>query len=279
MSASVTVGAATAPGVARGVNQDCVQACTLRDGLVLAVLADGLGSYETSAEASKMASALVVGEIAQLPPLARTHARTLSSMVQRANEALCTAASERQIALKTTLTVVLCSAERALIAHVGDCRVYLARGGRLRQVTRDHSLARELGLMGRLWPRRRREAMTRHMLSRAVGSHPIVRVDALELAMQPGDRLLLCCDGVWGSLSDERLATVLAEEGSDQALTERLIQEAVAAGSSDDVSAVVITVGVAVTPRIEAAWPVGAATDAALVPGPSRNRSSTSQEA
>jgi serine/threonine protein phosphatase PrpC len=146
----------------------------------------------------------------------------------------------RATALKTTLSVLVCLPGEALLAHVGDCRVVLMRDGGTRQLTRDHSWSRDLGALG--WVLRGGRKRTRHVLHRALGDQPMVRVDTAQMVSLPGDRFVLCSDGVWGGLSASAFAALVLEPLDDQSLAERLTREALAAGSTDDASAVVVSV-------------------------------------
>jgi hypothetical protein len=136
----------------------------------------------------------------------------------------------------TTCTLVLVAGTRAIMGHVGDSRLYLHRDGRLHQLSTDHTLVEELV---------RSRAMTReqavasqygHALTRAVGVHPAVAVDTLVFDVLPGDRLLLCSDGVHGHLDDAALADVL--RGDLEAVAERIVDGANRAGGRDNITVV-----------------------------------------
>ena len=235
----LTAGVATASGMSRAINQDCAQVQFTDAGILVAVIADGLGSYTHSAEASTMACDVVKQHLlATATPLDR---RTVVSAVQAANVELWQNATDRGVHLKTTLSVLVCDMRQVLIAHVGDCRVYLVRDHTMRQLTRDHSLAQEGSVLRRLL-RPNAPPATRHRLSRVVGDHPMVQVDVESLPMQTADRFLLCSDGVWGALHDTKMAALLqAEASDDDVLANQLVQAAQAHGSTDDATAVLIS--------------------------------------
>ena len=235
----LTAGVATASGMSRAINQDCAQVQFTDAGILVAVIADGLGSYTHSAEASALACDVVKKRLLATPtPLDR---RTMVATVQAANVELWQNATDRGVHLKTTLTVLVCDLRQVMIAHVGDCRAYLLRDRTVRQLTHDHSQAGEGGFLRHLL-RPGAPPASRHRLNRVVGDHPMVQVDVESVPMQATDRFLLCCDGVWGALPDVKLAALmLAETSDDDALANQLVQAAQAHGSTDDATAVVIS--------------------------------------
>ena len=104
-------------------------------------------------------------------------------------------------------TVVAClvpDAKRAIVAHVGDSRAYLLRGGRLQVLTRDHTIVEELVDRGLLSAEEAERHPYKNVLSRNLGAKPETRVDVLDLELKPGDRLLLCSDGLYGYASDRK---------------------------------------------------------------------------
>ncbi len=251
----LSAGTCSARGTGRAVNQDSVTFSVLDDQALLAVIADGLGGYAQSEVASALAASLVRAHIEQsLRPRAPS-LEALKRAVQAANLALWQHAIEHEQPMKTTLTALICTPYEAFLAHVGDCRLYLLRSGEARLLTRDHSWAGETAG----WRSLLRATLpvsgghTRHSLTRVLGDQPIVRVDTIRLAAQPGDRFILCSDGVWSGLAPGRLIELAGEQEDDDVLARRLAREAQAGGSSDDVSAIVVSLGrVVVAPELDA---------------------------
>jgi protein phosphatase len=140
----------------------------------------------------------------------------------------------------TTLTAALIVDGRAVVANVGDSRTYLWRDEALEQITRDHSLVATLVAAGRLEP----EAVYTHdqkgMIYRSVGEAADLRVDMFALSLRPGDRLVLCSDGLWEMVRDEGLAAALRAEADSQAACDRLVDEANRAGGEDNISVLVV---------------------------------------
>ena len=238
----VTVGASSLPCLARDHNQDCVVTQSLAGGGLLVGIADGLGNYTASAEASAKACAWVSAYLKEVSERGALTQRILKTTVQSANLHLWQLALERATALKTTLSAVVCLPDEALLAHVGDCRVLLVRDGMLRQLTRDHSWSREMRFFGWIQRGSLAQHRSRHFLSRALGDQPLVRIDTTRVELRADDRFILCSDGVWSSISAPDFAAFASKQTDDQALADTLTREAQARGGTDDASAAVISV-------------------------------------
>jgi serine/threonine protein phosphatase PrpC len=235
----LTAGIATVGGSRRAINQDCATVQFTDGGTLVAVIADGLGAYTHSAEASAIACAVVKNRLWASPsPLDR---RAIVAAVHAANVEVWQHATDRGVQLKTTLSLLVCDLRTVIIAHIGDCRVYLLRDRLVRQLTRDHSQAQAGGVLRR-WLRPDAAPTTRHQLNRVVGDHPMVQVDVATLPLRAADRFLLCSDGLWGALPATDLATLLqADADDDHALARQFVQAAQAHGGTDDATAVVVS--------------------------------------
>lgn len=143
--------------------------------------------------------------------------------------------------MATTVVILLVAGETAYVAHLGDSRAYLCRGGSLRRLTDDHSFAAELAQSGVITTEEAQEHPFAHSITQAVGlpnsSAPAVQ----RLPLAAGDRLLLCSDGLTDVLTDERIEAVLSEHTDPDATCEALV--AAAAGGRDDVTVVVVDWG------------------------------------
>lgn len=138
----------------------------------------------------------------------------------------------------TTLVALRLETDRrAVISHVGDSRIYRHRAGRLTALTRDHSLGAEMEAAG--IPRAQR-AMHRHVLTRAVGVTDPCH-DTRTLFLEPGDRFLLCSDGLTGRVSERRMASIMTA-APDEMLVPALISEAWRNNARDNITAVVVLV-------------------------------------
>ena len=132
-----------------------------------------------------------------------------------------------------------------VVGHVGDSRVYLYRGGRLRQVTKDHSFVQEQVDRGMLTPEKARAHAYRHMLLRAVGIHDTLTVDLITGKAYPGDLFLLCSDGLFDMVGDPVIGERLASDLTLEEKADRLIRDACDAGGHDNVTVVLGKVGFA----------------------------------
>src|SRR5262249_18318401 len=128
----------------------------------------------------------------------------------------------------------------AVIAHVGDSRVYRLREGRLERLTHDHSLVNHLVALGCLRPEDAASYPKRNVITRAVGPCETVDVDTKIVDTRTGDAFLLCSDGLHGALADDEIAAVLRERADLADAVGRLIELANESGGKDNVTAVLV---------------------------------------
>ena len=169
---------------------------------------------------------------------------TAADRVHAANQAVL-AAVEADLSLAgmgTTLTLAIFWPDGRLeIAHVGDSRAYLWRNDRLTQLTIDHTFVRELIAQGRLAPEDAETHPRRHMLTRTIGMGD-VRADTLDIHLHPGDRVMLCSDGLTGMVSDQAIERVLAHTPVPADAVWSLVEAANAAGGHDNTTVAVVDV-------------------------------------
>jgi protein phosphatase len=144
----------------------------------------------------------------------------------------------------TTMVSALVEADgRCHLANVGDSRAYLWRGGSLQQLTNDHSWVNEQVLRGLL---SRTEAEThplKNVITRALGARDTLPVDIIESRLEPGDRLLLCSDGLTGMVDDEEITRILGQSGRPgEEVCRQLVDAANRAGGEDNITVVLVTV-------------------------------------
>ena len=158
--------------------------------------------------------------------------------LERANRAVNTA-SERDGSLAgmgTTCVALLFGRDgKAWVAHVGDSRAYRLSAGRLSQLTNDHSVVGELMRMGKITSEQARNHPQRNEILRAIGTQESVSVDLSPVPVEPGDRFLLCSDGLSTMLSDTRIADVLGREAPEHA-ARILVDLANEHGGADNIS-------------------------------------------
>jgi PPM family protein phosphatase len=139
----------------------------------------------------------------------------------------------------TTVTAALVDQSTAFVAHVGDSRAYLARGGKLYQVTQDHSLVAEQLRVGVISAEEARVSRFRNIITRSVGFEQTVQVDLMGLELEPGDAVLLCCDGLSNLVEDPEILKVVEGSSLEEA-PRRLIELANERGGDDNVSVILI---------------------------------------
>ncbi|GLV58399.1 hypothetical protein KDH_52320 [Dictyobacter sp. S3.2.2.5] len=167
----------------------------------------------------------------------------LSAAIQQANKAIVSYGEKKSSArgLGSTVTAVLIQNNQAYIANVGDSRTYLLRGNKLAPVTRDHSLVARLVESKQIEPDDVYTHPQRNLIYRSLGAgHKHVEVDIFNQQLEPGDKLLLCSDGLWEMIRHQDLLKALEEQNSPQTICDTLIDLANANGGEDNISAIVV---------------------------------------
>ncbi|MBR3257901.1 MAG: Stp1/IreP family PP2C-type Ser/Thr phosphatase [Eggerthellaceae bacterium] len=231
---TIAYGCGTDTGRMRDHNEDSFFAAP-----PLFVVADGMGGHA----AGEVASELAIQTVSQLAP-AYPNAAMLSLAIDAANTAVYEESlkTERRHGMGTTITAAMLKGTRLVIAQVGDSRAYLLHNGVLQQLTRDHSLMADLIESGEITPEEARTHPQRNFITRALGTGASVETDLYELNVSPGDRLLLCSDGLSGMLEDGELATALMAIRDPQTCVNNLLARANEAGGCDNVTAIVVDV-------------------------------------
>lgn len=230
MTQQLTFGAATHVGRVREANEDS----KLHEPPLFAV-ADGMGGHLAGDVASQLA-------IETLSSGVLSDSEALVSAVRDANRKIFERAAEDPLltGMGTTITALYAADSSVQIVHVGDSRAYLFREDELQRLTRDHTHVGRLVEEGRLSPEDADRHPQRSYLERALGVDPEVDVDVQVLDTLPGDRLLLCSDGLYGMISEGSISAILGSEDDAQRTADRLCDAAVEAGGSDNVTAIVI---------------------------------------
>jgi serine/threonine protein phosphatase PrpC len=206
------------------------------------VVADGMGAHAAGQLASQMAVQTVPA--AYRERLDRPPAEAIREAVRAANARICTQAQANHElrGMGTTVSALVLLPYGALVAHVGDSRVYRLRGNRLEQWTFDHSLVWEVCAAEGISPAEAPKYMPRNIITRSVGPSPEVEVDLEGLIpLQLGDTFLLSSDGLSGLVEDHELGAVLRCLPPDEAVY-ALVDLAIFRGGRDNVTAVVVRV-------------------------------------
>lgn len=249
-------GALTDIGLHRKTNEDTF---VVRPPLF--AVCDGMGGANAGEVASGLAAETLAAEVAAGKPLHEAANAANAAVFQRAQDNL------EQTGMGTTLTAFLLEGgDAARFAHIGDSRAYLLRDGELHQLSDDHSLVGEMVRDGRLTQEEAAVHPHRSILSRALGTEPVARIDEFTQDLLPGDVLLLCSDGLSGPVSADAIRVALTRS-DPQAAAERLIVEARRQGGPDNITAVVVHID---------EGPHGADADTTLVrPAPESDEEST----
>ena len=212
----------------------------------LCAVADGIGGHPHGDVASTLAISVLAELDDRLPADLRATdlSGALSGAVAEARDRIARHAARAPgfSGMGTTLTAVLTDGQRVALAHIGDSRAYLLRAGTLRRITRDHTLTQTLVDEGRLSPAEAmgnpRSSMLLRALQTAGSGMPDLALDEL----RPGDRFLLCSDGLTDVIDDAAVLAALADRATPETIARRLVDAANAAGGPDNITCVVCEV-------------------------------------
>ncbi|MGO2097206.1 MAG: PP2C family protein-serine/threonine phosphatase, partial [Candidatus Microbacterium stercoravium] len=220
-------------GRVRSNNQDSGYA-----GSNLFVVADGMGGHA----GGDIASAIAIKRLKRLdhhfdaPSQAEEALRT--TIVATAQDLIDAAASKPQLAgLGTTISSIVMVDEYAVIAHIGDSRIYLYRDGELTQITTDHTFVQRLVETGRITPEEARFHPRRSVLMRVLGDMDAQpEVDTFIMPTRPGDRWMLCSDGMSGVVDEAHIAKAMRQELPPARTADLLLKQALDGGAPDNVT-------------------------------------------
>ena len=249
----IQVGARSDVGRVRSNNEDSFKVVPE---LNLFVLSDGMGGEAHGEGASNLAVEAIAAhclESATKPdvpylvdprPELDEKTNRLASAVQLANRMIYESAQKHaaQRGMGATVVAIWINDQRLSVAHVGDSRVYLLRGGEFQQMTDDHSLVAEQVRRGVLTKEQAEASDMQSVLIRALGIEPEVQVDADEHLLMEGDLVLMCTDGLDRMVTDDKIASALLTTPGAQPATDRLIELALEGGGEDNVTVVLFRV-------------------------------------
>jgi serine/threonine protein phosphatase PrpC len=249
-------------GQTRAVNED---AFVLDQALGLVAVADGMGGFQRGDVASQLACNVLVEAVSAAEGLIEAYRREPTDRSRGAVKAVLEAAFQKACEevytagvaitgqggrMGSTLDALLIVGSTAFIAHVGDGRIYLLRGSEVHQLTEDHSLVQQQLKEGLITAEQARTARNKNVITRAMGVLPSVQVDSLHFELDPGDKLLLCSDGLYRYVGMRELGLSLLKVGGDGAVRE-LVDAANARGGRDNITCLVVEVGGAGAGRAE----------------------------
>jgi len=220
----------------------------------LFVVADGMGGHAAGEVASGIAVTQMRDVVRQNKDLIEAYregsqiasARDVLSLLEHAVQKACAEIHElaerepEKRGMGTTLSSLLIIKNRGFIAHVGDSRIYLLRGGRVVQLTEDHSLINELIKRGKLAAADAENSPYKNAVTRAVGVYESVEVDTIDFDVLPGDQYLLASDGLTGYLKDDDIPPILGEKDDIKEVPAAFIELANGRGGKDNITTIVI---------------------------------------
>lgn len=224
----------------------------------LLLVADGVGGH-ASGEVASVIATQTVSAAALAHPYADPVATLGDALAESQRLVSLGAQAPGREGMATTLTAVLGDGERFALLQLGDSRAYVLRDGDLVRLGRDHTVVQDLVESGSLSPDEARAHPWRHVVTRVLDGDVDERGDLLVLDLHPGDRVLVCSDGLSDLVPEAGIEAVVREH-DDAAAVEALVEAALAAGGRDNITCVLATV-VPGLPRSWAGELVGAARD------------------
>ncbi len=254
---SLSWAVSTDPGLRRTSNEDSY---ATRADVGLFVVADGMGGHVAGEVASRVAVEAIEAFVEEtavvdknrtwpfpFDPSLSLEANRLKAAFRLANRRIASAIADSQDlrGMATTASAVLIGRASASVGHVGDSRVYVLKDGALSQITHDHSWVEEQVRAGTLTPTAARQHPWRNVVTRALSGGEDPEVDVVEVEPAPGERYLLCSDGLFGVVPDDRIAAILGETGVPlENICRGLIDAANEAGGPDNITALVLAIDV-----------------------------------
>ncbi len=235
-------------GLHRPLNEDNWGWARVAEGVDLFVVADGMGGHDCGEVASMLAVQTVIASArARIDVPVRPDLDALENIFdeacQEANNTIKGNAEARGNDMGTTLVACMVVDDKvALCANVGDSRGYLVRGGQLHQVTRDHSLVARMVEQNRLTAEEARHHPHSNILLRTVGTERNVDIDIFRVELEPGDRVLLCSDGLWGEVEDSDMEEILQSCEDTRVASRELIHAAHMGGGKDNITVILVSV-------------------------------------
>lgn len=230
-------------GQQRKTNQDDVQVYQNQKGVVLALVADGMGGHRGGDVASNMVirhfkTAFEKNQMHDIRQLAQW---TENFLVQENQRVVATASEHIELnGMGTTIVGAFVLPQQLAVFNVGDSRCYLLMQKQLRQVSFDHSLVNELLVAGEITPEQARNSPNKNIITQSLGVSTDVKPTFGFFDLPTNAQILLCSDGLTNMLSDQQIQQILEQDLAPQAKCDLLIKKANQAGGLDNITALVI---------------------------------------
>lgn len=228
------------PGLIRSNNQDAYYIDP--EGRFF-IVADGMGGHAGGEQASRIATGQIEAYLSANWNSSKPSAQLLQEALLQANEAILLDQQnhpERSDMGTTIVVVIFRSKEPPLCAHVGDSRLYRFRNYQLEQLTEDDTWVARALKMGEITPEEARIHPFRHVLSRCLGREDLRQIEVQQLDVKPGDRLLLCSDGLTEELADPKIADYFKEISLVEKAALSLVEAAKEHGGHDNITVVIV---------------------------------------
>ncbi|MGC9349918.1 MAG: protein phosphatase 2C domain-containing protein [Anaerolineae bacterium] len=252
-------GQASHPGRRHSRNEDAIVTFTYdkeQQGrsvpIAFYLIADGMGGHDAGDVASRTVNRVVTEWLLKtkvMPDLGKSTRKLTNSSpteellqqaIQDANKTLFRHAQTTGSDLGSTVTAALVIGGCATVINVGDSRTYLLRNGSLQQITQDHSLVARLVDAKVITPDEVRSHPQRNQIYRTLGHKEEVEVDTFTVPLHRGDRLILCCDGLWEMVVDDEIQRIVEGARTPQQACDALVDAANRAGGEDNISVIVV---------------------------------------
>lgn len=232
-------------GKKRAINEDYLDVVEKEQGMVLAVLADGMGGHNAGDVASELAVRFLVDRFHKSKLHLTSDSNAVSSWLKEAyegaNERISTIAESDPSCkgMGTTLIAAVFQNNKVTFAHIGDSRVYLYSKGEINPLTKDHSYVNVLLDSGEINEEQARTHPRKNMLMKAIGTEISIDPDILTVSLRAEEYMLICSDGLSNMVSAEQMVHVLQSEATLQTKVETFIELANEQGGEDNISLII----------------------------------------
>ena len=240
------IAAATDKGLTRPHNEDDFLSLALPgDKITLAVVTDGMGGHD----GGELASYFTIEALSKIwrgfgstEHKARDSEELLVDAIKKLNSRIHSVNDQLQIsrAMGTTITAGLITPSKMIVAHVGDSRAYFCRGGKVKQITEDHTWVAKMVKLGNLSRAEAENHPLSHLLSNCIGASPVVEVSVYHHKRKVDDRYLFCTDGLYGSMSPKELQRIMKAHENPRDTLKELIYCALRGGGKDNITGIVL---------------------------------------
>ncbi len=232
----------TDKGRKRSNNQDCIFVSYGPIGPLpnLYIVADGMGGHAAGDFASRFAISVMLDFIKK-STITNPISLLKRAMILASNEIYKEAEKDKdKMGMGTTMVSCVIDGNEAYIANIGDSRLYIINDD-IKQITLDHSLVEELIRTGQLDRKKGRNHPEKNIITRAMGSRDEAMPDFFEITLNPGDRILMCSDGLSNMVENDEIRDIITEARSPEIAVEMLIEKANYYGGNDNISVIVVS--------------------------------------